>query len=451
MDEDDYWWVLLCNLLAGGILLAGYRVRSRRQAEVVEEELSSDSDWLTDDTQDEFTEKDRGIYMKAYYKKRLGKGLPYRQLRGYLGRSTKGLVAKSRKLIADRLERELLGLDTPGQELDSQTFNDFLADERSRLTERNLASRFGRRGEQELEEGSLIRLDSNSEFAFDMNSELDSEILSRRDLEGQLDSESVSYSDGERSAGSTKRSHLLKRNNNTLPLNSPSFSPLGRATLQRVARGITPAYEKEVLRFIKKVTTTNQADDAEEFKLVKSAGKASWRHTHFIFMIDCSGSMKGARWDAVKFGYMVCLDRIKAMTDVVVSAFTFDTVPNPFCKERTPKVAIAYSRDLPFTGRGTNYKRALRYAISLMKKSRHKDYLFCLMFLSDGLGGFSEEPVNELREMKRRGKKVLFYTVAFKTSRDQEMLKMASMLQGEHYKITNTRAANIIFSTILTV
>eukprot|EP00826_Nyctotherus_ovalis_P031596 TRINITY_DN25278_c0_g1_i1.p2 TRINITY_DN25278_c0_g1~~TRINITY_DN25278_c0_g1_i1.p2 ORF type:complete len:104 (-),score=21.40 TRINITY_DN25278_c0_g1_i1:34-345(-) len=83
---------------------------------------------------------------RAYYKNKPGRGLPHRQLRGYLGRSTKGLITKSRKLIADRLERELLGLD---QEFDPQRLDDFLVDERSRLTERNLADRFGRRRGEE--------------------------------------------------------------------------------------------------------------------------------------------------------------------------------------------------------------------------------------------------------------------------------------------------------------
>ena len=446
IDEEDYWWVLLYNLVVGGVMVVVYKIRLKKK-KLIKAELRSDSEWITEDNQEEFTEKDKKIYTRAYYKGKLKKGLPYRQLRGYLGKSNKGLIAKSRRMITERLERGLSDLDEDNKNKEG---DDSLINEKSQLTEYNLINKFGKRQNEEFEEGSIIGLDNNPEFAYGMNSELDSEILSRRDFGDQLDSES--YSEDERGISNLKKSYLFKRNDSGIvPMADPSFSPLDYMSPRRIAKGITPAYEREVLQFIKKVTTTNQTEEVEEFKVMKPAGKASWRHTHFIFMIDCSGSMKGARWDAVKFGYMICLDRIKAMSDVVVSAFTFDTVPNPFCKERSPKVAIGYSRDLPFTGRGTNYKRALRYAISLIKKSVHKNYLFCLMFLSDGLGGFSEEPVKELKEMKKDGKKILFYTVAFKTSRDQEMLKMASILQGEHYKVTNIDAAKIIFSTILSV
>eukprot|EP00826_Nyctotherus_ovalis_P010995 TRINITY_DN12870_c0_g3_i1.p1 TRINITY_DN12870_c0_g3~~TRINITY_DN12870_c0_g3_i1.p1 ORF type:complete len:176 (+),score=62.33 TRINITY_DN12870_c0_g3_i1:171-698(+) len=173
--------------------------------------------------------------------------------------------------------------------------------------------------------------------------------------------------------------------------------------------------------------------------------------THFIFILDCSGSMKGARWDSVVVGLFTCLRRIKRMQDVWVSAFTFDNKPNPFCRERTPQQAISNASKMPFTGKGTNFMRALEYAITLINKSKKKEHLLCLMFLSDGLGGYPSDQMNKLKQMKKNGKKMLFYTIACVTEKDDEMRKMAIELQGEHYKVTNEEASKLVFSTILSV
>lgn len=209
--------------------------------------------------------------------------------------------------------------------------------------------------------------------------------------------------------------------------------------------------QKAFTESIKKVVISKQTEGIEEYRKMEQNGKASWSRTHFIFILDCSGSMKGARWDAVRIGYDTCLKKIQYMSHVLVSAFSFDIKVNPFCKEKVPTVAIDNSVKIPFTGKGTNYKRALEYAINLMKQTKRKDYLTCIMFLSDGLGGYPDEGVKEILQMKEAGRKVLFYTIACETEEEEDMIKLATELGGEHYKVTAAEASRVVFSAILSV
>lgn len=219
-----------------------------------------------------------------------------------------------------------------------------------------------------------------------------------------------------------------------------------------LAPQFTAEMEQNFMESIKKVVESKQAEDIKEFvKPKETGGKMVWTKTHFIFVLDCSGSMKGARWDSVVVGFSTCLHRIKRMKEVCVSAFTFDVKPNPFCRERSPHQAILTLNQIPFTGKGTDYKRALKYAIALMNKAKHNDYLVCIMFLSDGFGGYPTECINELRTMKTKGKKILFYTIACDTEEETEMIKMTKELEGEHYKVTDPEAAKFVFANILNV
>ena len=234
--------------------------------------------------------------------------------------------------------------------------------------------------------------------------------------------------------------------------------PKSGRSAERSSEGNSPSksmsytsLEKAALTSIKQIIASKQTEDVSEYRKLKANGRVSWIKTHFIFVIDCSGSMKGTRWESVKTGFSNFLQRIKKTKEVIVSAFTFDDKPNPFCREKTPTQAISLSKNLPFTGKGTNYKRALDYATSLIKKSMHQDYLSCIILLSDGLGGFPEDSMIELQKMKTRGKKVLLYTIACETDEEVDLMQMATMLKGDHYKVTSTEAAKLVFATILGV
>ncbi len=206
----------------------------------------------------------------------------------------------------------------------------------------------------------------------------------------------------------------------------------------------------ELDKDIKLVLESKQEEAvAKEFFRINSKGKATWRNTHFIFVIDCSGSMKGLRWDSVKAGYKRCLEHLGKMKDVLISAFTFDDGPNPFVREKPPGQAVLTADKIPFTGKGTNYKRALEFAMGLVDRAHNKDYLSCVLFLSDGMGGFPEDAMKHIANLKDAGKKILFYTIACVTTEDDDMIKMDNLVRGAHYAFDNPETARRVFSAIL--
>lgn len=217
------------------------------------------------------------------------------------------------------------------------------------------------------------------------------------------------------------------------------------------AEAATPAAASALGKDIKLVFQSKLADKILGFMKKGSKGRVTWNKTHFIFVLDCSGSMKGARWNSVKAGYKNCLAQLKKMPEVIVSAFTFDDKPNPFVREKTPAMAATTAERLPFSGKGTNYKRALEFVINIIQKTQHPDYLSCILFLSDGMGGYPEEALQQMIDMRESGKKMALYTIACVTKEDEDMIKMAKMLDGEHYAFENAEAATKVFSAILRV
>ena len=218
------------------------------------------------------------------------------------------------------------------------------------------------------------------------------------------------------------------------------------------ARSILAKYmEKVLLDSIQKVMESNQTTHINEYRSLDKYGKATWTNTHFIFILDCSGSMKGTRWEAVRIGFDTCLKKINSMTNVVVSAFSFDNKVNPFCKEKLPAIAIMNSVNIPFSGKGTDYSRALEYALNLISRTTHNDYLTCIMFLSDGLGGYPTTCVKKLNNLRESGRKFIFYTIACETDEEEDMIRMCTDLEGEHYKVVTAEASRLVFSSILNV
>lgn len=200
---------------------------------------------------------------------------------------------------------------------------------------------------------------------------------------------------------------------------------------------------------IERTIESNQLDYVKEFAHRDKDDKLRWEKTHFIFIIDCSGSMKGKRWEAVKKGLEACLRKLKPMKENVVSGFTFDDQVNHVCRETPTDKALGSFKKLPFTGRGTNYKRALEYAIKLIDTAKSKNYLSCLLFLSDGTGGYSKAAVEQLKTIKDKKKNLLFYTIACETDEDKDMKRMATELSGDHYKVTDADAARVVFTRVL--
>ena len=211
--------------------------------------------------------------------------------------------------------------------------------------------------------------------------------------------------------------------------------------------------QKVFLDSIKKIVASNQLEEAKSFVVPESTGKTTWCNTHFIYMLDCSGSMRGTRWESVMIGYKTFLNKVKNMKNITITTFTFDTRVNPFGKEESVEKALEEADKIPFSGKGTNYSRAMKHAIEIFDKSETKDNLVCIMFLSDGLGGYPDEAIETLMKMREDGRRFVFYSIGCATDEkeDEDMIGMATSLGGEHYRVIDAEAARIVFPAILNI
>ena len=217
--------------------------------------------------------------------------------------------------------------------------------------------------------------------------------------------------------------------------------------------GIMGGLGKRLAKIVREIASKQKEGVTEYRKVDPSTGKVTWCNTHMIFVIDCSGSMMGKRWRAVGDGYLRCLELLQGMQNIIVSSYTFDDKAYDYVKEMEPRVAAKIKEKLPFKkGDKTDYRIAMDKAIKLLtteSNPKFKDYLACVMFLSDGKGGYPEEQVNQLAELKKAGRKTLFFTFACETEEDEDLKRMATTLAGEHYKVLDAEAMRRAFQTIL--
>ena len=204
-------------------------------------------------------------------------------------------------------------------------------------------------------------------------------------------------------------------------------------------------------KFIMNIIVSDQVEKVPEFREELANGKVIWTKTHFIFLMDNSASMKGSRWNSVKLGFEDCLYKLKDMEDIVITGITFNNKANTFCQEKSPAEAIIAAKNMPPTGEGTSYSRALYHALEVINRTAYPSYLVCIIFMSDGLGGYADLAVSELKDKLEEGKKLLFYTISYEADDDNDMIRMAEDLNGEHYRVNNLEGIQLAFTKILAV
>lgn len=214
----------------------------------------------------------------------------------------------------------------------------------------------------------------------------------------------------------------------------------------------TTTLENALLPSVKKITAVNQDAILTPFKTIGPNGKATWTKTHFIFTIDCSERMAGARWDSVTLGYEACLHKLMPFKDIVVSAFTYDGKVNPYCREKAPAKAVSTAKDIPYTGKGCNFRRAIDYVIRLIERSAHKDYLACVIFLAGGLTGptgIPKEQTIKLKTMQKAGLKLVMYCLSCEAEEEADIKNLADSMEGEYYKLEKAEASRVAFYHVL--
>ena len=138
---------------------------------------------------------------------------------------------------------------------------------------------------------------------------------------------------------------------------------------------------------------------------------------------------------------------------MVVSVMTFDDNPTLCYKEETPAEAIAKKQKLPFTGRETNYASALAKVVDLLTNCspQYQDYLGDILFFSDGRADCPLKEIAQLAEMQAQGRTILINTIACETEEDQDLIRIATGLKGNHYSTNSAAALPQIFQKILSL
>lgn len=193
---------------------------------------------------------------------------------------------------------------------------------------------------------------------------------------------------------------------------------------------------KRELKGVKKIIGSNQDEVLKEFKVMKEIGGTVWRGTHFIFMLDCSTTMEGARWDSTVDGYIECVKRLNGMENVIISGFSFDSIRSPFCREKVPAKATIDKSSIPCTKKKRKYERALKYISQIIERSQYKDYLSCMIFISNGSGGYNETYSIDLLKLIGEGRKFVSYIIGAACNVDEDdLIKLTRDLKGEYYKV----------------
>lgn len=162
--------------------------------------------------------------------------------------------------------------------------------------------------------------------------------------------------------------------------------------------------------------------------------------------------MRGDRWESVKASYRKCLIDLMKMQSIIVTTFTYDDNVYPHVNMKSPSEALKEFEKLPFNkGEDTVYDNAMETIASTIEdmQGEYENYCTFVLFLSDGMAEFPRVPVNKMIELKRKGRKIVFYTIACVADDDSTMVKMSKEIGGEHYKIAKPENSKFVFTRVL--
>jgi hypothetical protein len=165
------------------------------------------------------------------------------------------------------------------------------------------------------------------------------------------------------------------------------------------------------------------------------------------------GSMRGKKWNNVKAATKNMLELASKMPDDLVSIFSFDDNTYSLFKEVDMPTALASIDKLKFGGKGTRYSKAIAQIINIIKseKPEHEKYLSAILFFSDGSGGEITTEMKSLLDIRSAGKRMILDTIACETEDDKVLQQMAVLMNGDHYRTTNSSALRQIYEKILSL
>ncbi|CAH0479692.1 unnamed protein product [Peronospora belbahrii] len=173
---------------------------------------------------------------------------------------------------------------------------------------------------------------------------------------------------------------------------------------------------------------------------------------HHIFVLDCSGSMKGGPWQALNKGVREYLTGrlARGFNQDVVSVVTFGDAGKTEFERVTIKNAA--TRYLNFRGGGTYYAKGLKEASALISRTSNTVYQPVLLFFTDGRPADRKQGLKLARDIQSRytvfGLRV--FVVGYGRASELGLEDLANHLGGEVHEASSFDMLTETFRSIST-
>ncbi|CAD8096653.1 unnamed protein product [Paramecium sonneborni] len=116
-------------------------------------------------------------------------------------------------------------------------------------------------------------------------------------------------------------------------------------------------------------------------------------NTHYILILDDSGSMKGQNWTNAKNGALKCIKSIMNQTLAKISVIIFNQDARIVVECQKP-VLQEISRKIQYKGGNTQFEPPFQKALTLIEKYQNFDKIQ-ILFYTDGHAGYPENIINQ--------------------------------------------------------
>lgn len=209
---------------------------------------------------------------------------------------------------------------------------------------------------------------------------------------------------------------------------------------------------KSEVKFLKTVSS-QQKEEVKENRIVEAeTQKATWVNTHFIFAVECTGTMTGTKWLSISSGFKKTMEILQKMEKVSVTVFSFHEKINMCAKELDStddlkKVKLDFKK-----GPKAVFEVALDAVIESLvsqESGKLKGCAAVIFLIGQGKGGPSNKQVERLSALKKEGKKILFYSFSIENEADSEIEDIAKALNGEHYRVLKNTAIKTLLPDVI--
>jgi len=196
---------------------------------------------------------------------------------------------------------------------------------------------------------------------------------------------------------------------------------IARSMWNKIGKKITPRYPKMTYM------TYAQYKRCEE-------GKKT--HTHFVFVLDSSGSMSGHKWNMLLEALKVFLEKVGQEPSNLATLISFSSTEQQQVTIASPDISSFIKRngfsEISFFNGGTDFCAALRKAIETIDQISGLDVN--IVMISDGYASYPSEEISGIKMRQSKYSQLLFYTIGIECTGDAKvcMQKMSNTIGGKY-------------------